>query len=99
MLSLWFIVAFTLILVYPARQVFDLVWVLTPLWALAAIELAHDIRVDSSSRLVAAGEAAAVFLLLAIVWMNLLGAKIAIVSTESSLLRAGLLVGLLALGR
>jgi len=98
MLSLWFIVAFTLILVYPARQVFDLVWVLTPLWALAAIELAHDIRVDSSSRLVAAGEAAAVFLLLAIVWMNLLGAKIAIVSTESSLLRAGLLVGLLALG-
>ena len=97
-LSLWFLVAFALILVYPARQVFDLVWVLPPLWALAAIELAHDIRVDSSSRLVAAGEAAAVFLLLAVVWMNLTGARMAVISTESYLLRAGVLMGLLALG-
>jgi len=97
MLSSWFVFSLLLILIYPARQVIDLVWVLPPLWALAAMELAHDIQAARSNRLVAAGEAAVVLLLLAIFWLNLSGTNMALVGVESYFLRVGVLVGLLAL--
>jgi hypothetical protein len=96
-LSLWFVFSLLLILIYPARQVIDLVWVLPPLWALAAMELAHDMHAARSNRLVAAGEAAVVFLLLAIFWLNLAGTSMALVGVESYILRFGVLAGLLAL--
>jgi hypothetical protein len=61
------------------------------------MELAHDIQAARSNRLVAAGEAAVVLLLLAIFWLNLSGTNMALVGVESYFLRVGVLVGLLAL--
>ena len=40
-LGLWLLAALILALVYPSRQVADLVWALVPLWALASIEVAQ----------------------------------------------------------
>lgn len=40
-LGVWLAVALTLALVYPSRQVTDLVWVLLPLWSLASLEFAR----------------------------------------------------------
>ena len=96
-LSLWFVFSLLLVLIYPARQVVDLVWALPPLWALAAMELAHDFQAVRSNWLVATGEAVVVFLLLAIFWLNLTGTNMALVGVESYILRFGVLAGLLAL--
>jgi len=40
-LAIWALVAFVLSLIYPGKQVSDLVWALLPLWALAGLELSH----------------------------------------------------------
>jgi hypothetical protein len=37
-LGLWLAIALAIALIYPSRQVTDLVWVLIPLWSLAALE-------------------------------------------------------------
>ena len=37
-LGLWLLVALIIAIIYPSRQVGDLVWALIPLWALAALE-------------------------------------------------------------
>jgi len=42
-LGLWMAVALMIAIIYPSRQVPDLVWVLIPLWALAALEFARYI--------------------------------------------------------
>lgn len=38
-LSIWFLIAFILILIYPARQMSGLIWALIPLWLIAAQEI------------------------------------------------------------
>ena len=72
-LSLWSVSALVLALLSPGRQVSDLVWVLVPLWALAALELVHHLRVFEWERLPAFGQAALVILLLSLAWINLAG--------------------------
>ncbi len=47
----WFIIALTLALVYPARQVQDLCWALLPLWGLAARQIARLVTVPAYDRL------------------------------------------------
>ena len=73
-LSLWALIAMLVVMLYPARQVGDLAWVLLPLWGLAALELPHHLPVneDRSTRLVAAGLTALLFVLTVIVWVNFL---------------------------
>jgi len=73
-LSLWALIAMLVVMLYPARQVGDLVWALLPLWGLAALELPHHLPVneDRSTRLVAAGLTALLFVLTVIVWVNFL---------------------------
>ena len=46
-LSIWALAAFILALVYPAHQVADLVWVVIPLWALAAREVVRYIPIPA----------------------------------------------------
>lgn len=43
-LGLWLLAALVLALANPGRQVFDLAWVLLPLWALAALETARHLN-------------------------------------------------------
>jgi hypothetical protein len=40
-LGLWLLIALILAMLYPSRQVADLVWALLPLWVLAAVEFAR----------------------------------------------------------
>ncbi len=44
-LSIWLLTAFTLTVLYSQRYVFDSIWVLLPLWALASIEFSRFIRI------------------------------------------------------
>lgn len=47
----WFLIALTLALVYPARQVQDLCWALLPVWGLAARQIARLVTVPAYDRL------------------------------------------------
>jgi hypothetical protein len=73
-LSLWVLVGLFVTMLYPARQVGDLAWVLVPMWGLAALELPHYLpgRERRSVHLVAGGLAALLCILAAVVWVNLL---------------------------
>ena len=73
-LSLWAIIALLAAMLYPARQVSDLIWVLIPLWALAALEFADGLASlgETQHRLIVVGQAVLLFLLLAFAWNYLL---------------------------
>lgn len=64
-LSLIALVDLVIVLVYPGRQVADLVWVLLPLWALAASEIARYLYIPTEEPRAAAGEAGLMLLLIA----------------------------------
>jgi hypothetical protein len=71
LLSLWAAFALLLSILYPARQVIDLVWVLVPLWALASVELVRQFSrtQNQNTFYVSAGQAALIFLLLVFAWL------------------------------
>ena len=97
MLSLWSVIALGLVLLYPSRQVGDLVWVLLPLWSLAALELARSLVWDSDLGIVSLGQAVLIFLVMALFWLNLSGVNVAISGAQSLALRLAILLGVLAL--
>jgi hypothetical protein len=72
-LSLWAILALTITMLYPARQVADLAWALVPLWALAAVEISRFLKLPEweQSRVVAFGQAFFLLCLMAFAWLNL----------------------------
>ena len=67
-LSLWFLAALLVVIIYPGRQVYDAAWSLVPLWGLAAIELWGYLQ-KPSQPLVAYSQAGIVFVLLALFWI------------------------------
>jgi hypothetical protein len=111
-LSLWAAFAFLLAVLYPGRQVVDLVWVLVPLWALASFELARQFTrpADQNTLVISAGQAVLILLLLAFAWLMLanLGNVRILVTPEitqnalilifGAFLMAGLSSALVALG-
>jgi hypothetical protein len=111
-LSLWGAFSLLLGLVYPSRQVADLVWVIVPLWALAAYELARKFthRAEQPAPFVSAGQASLMIILLVFAWLMLasLGNVRTIVTPEilqnalilifGALLMAGLTATLVGLG-
>jgi hypothetical protein len=54
-LSLFALFALLLVIIYPGRQVADLLWVLLPLWALAAQEISRYLFIPSEERSAAFG--------------------------------------------
>ena len=74
-LSLWTLVALALAMLYPGRQVGDLAWALVPLWGLAALEMARYMpaRQEKNVLRVACLQGVAIFFLLILSWLNLLG--------------------------
>jgi hypothetical protein len=72
-LSLWAVLAFITVLLYPSRQAGDLVWVLVPLWGLAAVELSRVLTpsVIPMNRIISASQAVFLFALMAFAWINL----------------------------
>jgi hypothetical protein len=72
-LSLWLLAALLVTVLYPARQVGDLAWVLVPLWALAALEFSNHTRIFQDERREVAGMSALVFILLTFAWLDYAG--------------------------
>lgn len=72
-LGLWLLVALSLALLYPSRQVGDLAWSVVPLWALASVELSRHARLEPGERREVSGVVLLVVLLLAFSWMDYAG--------------------------
>lgn len=72
-LGLWAAISFLLALVYPGRQITDLLWTLMPLWALAAREFAHYIHSPEQERASILSAMLLVLLLGAFLWVNAAG--------------------------
>jgi hypothetical protein len=72
-LSFWLVAAFSLALLYPARQVGDLAWVVIPLWVLAALELASHMDIELEDRREVFGVSTLVVLLLVFAWLDYAG--------------------------
>ena len=96
-LSLWALTSLVVVLIYPGRQVYDLVWVLIPLWAIAAMEISRFLSIDRRDQLPALGQAFLIFLLMALAWINLAGLD-QNPGDQAFRLRWAVILGTLALG-
>jgi len=95
--SLFLLIALCIALFYPARQMGDLLWALIALWALASLSLADLLPIGEDNKAVVWVQAAIVFVLLALFWLNLAGLNL-VVSVESAYrLRWLVLIGVLLL--
>jgi len=72
-LSLWLLTAIIVTLLYPARQVGDLAWVLIPLWPLAARESSNRLHAIPEERREVVGVVTLVVVLLFFSWINYAG--------------------------
>jgi hypothetical protein len=97
-LSLWLGISLILALIYPARQVSDLAWALLPLWALAARELSGLLIASTDYPAVSLGQTALIFVLLALIWMNLAGLGQLVPEAQGNLIRLAVIGGVLGLG-
>jgi hypothetical protein len=74
LLSMWAVVSFLLVLLYPARQLSDLIWTALPLWVLSAQEIVRYLRPPTEDRNETLGVFALTLILLAFAWLNLASA-------------------------
>lgn len=70
-LARWLLLALLLAFFYPARQMGNLVWVMLPMWTLAARQVSRLIPARLYIWLPSLGQAVLVFILLVFGWMNL----------------------------
>ena len=75
-LTIWLLLALLLPLLYPGRQVGDIAWALLPLWSLAGKELARSASIRENW-LVSLGQAAAILVLMIVIWLTLAGLDVA----------------------
>jgi hypothetical protein len=96
---LWLMTSLLLALLYPARQVSDLVWVLVPLWALAADGLAEYLP-DEKPHIVSWLQAGLVLVLAALFWNTLIATSQIVPESQLpwEVLQLGILTGILLLG-
>ena len=94
-LVLWALAALVLAMAFTGRGVGDVAWVLVPMWTLAAIGLAAYFGEDAKNP-VSLGQAAAIIVLLALVWLTLAGLHLAVV--EAIRLRLLIVLGIFVLG-
>lgn len=101
-LALWALVMLVLTLLYPARQVSNLIWVAFPLWFISAVELVHSLYLPRSDRRETLGVFALTVILLIFSWLNIastgvLYGNMAITSTHLALLAGSILLLLVSL--
>ncbi|MBC8506759.1 MAG: hypothetical protein ISR58_22125 [Anaerolineales bacterium] len=77
-LGIWALAALVLPLAFSGRQVGDVAWALVPLWVLGAVGLL-DYFDEDAKNLVSLGQAAALFVLLSLVWLTLAGLHLTVV--------------------
>ncbi len=96
-LFFWIIAGILLVILYPARQVSDIAWVLFPLWGLASLEL-EDIKfVSSEHARISLGLGALIILVFPLIWLNAAGFVQGTFDSQTILLRLVVLIGLIAL--
>jgi hypothetical protein len=93
----WFVFSLLLWVIYPARQVSDLVWVLVPLWILAAVELSRYLPIQEGLW-VSLAQGSVLLVLLALFWLTLAGLAQAPLTSPGLGLRYSILGGILVLG-
>jgi len=94
--TLWLVFSLGLGMLYPSRQVSDLVWALIPLWGLAAFELKRylpDRQADVSSLVLAL----VVFILMGLFWFTLASMTRAPLGEAAPYSRGLVLLGILVL--
>ncbi|MFZ5808830.1 MAG: hypothetical protein ACOY16_06070 [Chloroflexota bacterium] len=69
-LVLWFLISFLLCLIYPGRQMGDLLWPLLPLWLLAAQEIARIAVPMEKPRWILLLQASLTFIFLTLFWLQ-----------------------------
>ena len=103
----WAVIALGLLLLYPGRQVYDLIWVLVPLWVLAAKSLSEYI-LKKPVNMISVFQAIFILVLAGLLWytiasttkvaVGLPGVSMQLVILLGILLLAGLTTLLVALG-
>jgi uncharacterized protein (TIGR03663 family) len=98
-LTFWLFASLIFALFYPARQVADLVWVLIPLWGLAAIELGHFLP-EEKPNIVSLLQAILGLVLAALLWNTLVSTSqlAPAAGTSPATIRFVLLLGIVLLG-
>jgi hypothetical protein len=98
LLGVWLLIATLLVLIYPARQSGDLVWLLLPLWVLAAGELGEGLTLRDEPSGIAYTQAAVILVLIGLFWLNLAGMANSLLDTQASYLRLAVMSGVFILG-
>jgi hypothetical protein len=93
---LWLILAVLLALLHPAHQAADLVWALVPLWGLAALGIDAVLEGEAEGWRISLLQAALVFILLCLFWLNLAGLSMDSFSANRGL-RLAIMLGALGL--
>ncbi len=75
LLSLWLFISLFVVLVYPGRQTWDLVWALVPLWGLAGLALGRVFRSLKPNSVVWI-LAILIIILMSLMWLSFLGLAI-----------------------
>lgn len=96
-LALWAVLALALAAIYPGRQMHDLLWVVIPLWALAALSVEWVFATDSQELWQSLGAAGLVLLVLIFSWMNFVSLMRTSVPADQQAMRGWLLAGSLLL--
>lgn len=94
----WLLSALAIALVFPGKQVSDVVWALIPLWILAATEIARHFEIKDWEKLPASGQAFLLLLLLGLGWFNLSGLSIYGGDLQTYRLRLAVIGGTIVLG-
>jgi hypothetical protein len=96
-LSVWFFVALVLAIFLPSRQVADLAWVLIPLWAMAALELARNVDIFIEERKEVAGVIFLTVFIWTFAWLDFSGLAWLQADSREYIMRFWLLIGSLFL--
>lgn len=96
--SLWLVFALILSILYPARQVHDLIWALIPLWILAALTLAGLFADSGENSMISLGHATILFIFMTLVWVNIAGLGQSEPGSPGYLTRLAVVGGVIALG-
>lgn len=97
-LTVWLVISFLFALIYPARQSGDLIWVLVPLWALAARELGESLSARPVPASIGFSQAALILVMAALFWLNLAGMANSLLDAQAVYLRLAVMTGVIVLG-
>lgn len=97
-MSIWAVVSFLLVILYPGKDIFSWLWFLVPMWALASLEIAKYLRLKDAEVFPAIGQAILILLLMALGWLNLAGLNLSAAAQETDRWRWAIIGGTVFLG-